>query len=101
MESDKSSSIDFFIVELLKEKDASNRQLESELNNCRKELQITSERLQQIEIDQNAQLTQSESTTNYLERRIHELDKVFISFSFFCLSSFSFLYSIDYSSINT
>jgi hypothetical protein len=62
---------------LLKEKDSSNRQLESDLINCRKELQITTERLQQIEEDKHAQLTQSESTTNYLERRIHELDKVF------------------------
>lgn len=71
------------ILELVKEKDSANRQLEAELNNCRKELQITSQRLQQIEIDQNAQLTQSESTTNYLERRIHELDKVYIFISFF------------------
>ena len=33
-----------------------------------------------LKIDRNAQLTQSESTTNYLERRIHELDKVLIYF---------------------
>ncbi|CAF1236405.1 unnamed protein product [Adineta steineri] len=60
---------------LLKDKEVSNRQLEDDLTNCRKELQITSERLRQIEQDQHAQVTQSESTTNYLERRIHELDK--------------------------
>lgn len=71
-------NINCFIIELLKEKDSTNRQLEGDLINCRKELEITSERLRKIEEDQNAQLTQSESTTNYLERRIHELDKVFI-----------------------
>ncbi len=68
------------IIELLKEKESTNRQLEGDLLNCRQELQITNERLQQIEQDQHAQLTQSESTTNYLERRIHDLDKVVISF---------------------
>ena len=68
------------ILELLKDKETTNRQLEDDLTNCRKELQITAERLRHIEEDQHAQLTQSESTTNYLERRIHELDKVFITF---------------------
>lgn len=67
----------------MKEKDTVNRQLENDLTNCRKELQLTCERLKQIEEDQNAQLTQSESTTNYLERRIHELDKVFGVFFLF------------------
>ncbi len=69
-----------------------NRQLENDLINCRKELQITTERLQQIEVDQHAQLTQSESTTNYLERRIHELDKVFsFSFHFILINNILFL----------
>jgi len=66
----------FFFIELLKEKDSLNRQLENELKKVEKELKLTNDRLQQLEVDQHAQLTQSESTTNYLERRIHELDKV-------------------------
>ncbi len=70
----------FYRIELLKEKDSTNRQLEGELTNCRKELEITNERLREIETDQNAKLTQSESTTNYLERRIHDLDKVYSFF---------------------
>ncbi|UJR27264.1 hypothetical protein I4U23_008559 [Adineta vaga] len=60
---------------LLKEKECFNRQLENDLINCRKDLEITSDRFRQFEQDQHSQLTQSESTTNYLERRIHELDK--------------------------
>ena len=63
-------------VELLKDKESSNRQLEGDLQKCQQELQLTVERLRQIEQDQHAQLTESESTTNYLERRIHDLDKV-------------------------
>lgn len=71
-----------FRLELLKDKDVSNRQLESDLINTRNELQLTRERLQQIETDQHAQLTESESTTNYLERRIHDLDKVLFKSNF-------------------
>ncbi len=78
------------IIELLKDKESSNRQLESDLINCRKELQITTERLQKIELDKHTQLTQSESTTNYLERRIHELDKVFIFFLIIIIKKITF-----------
>lgn len=74
----------YFLIELLKDKDSINRQLEDELTNSRKELELTKQRLRQIEDDQHAQLSQSESTTNYLERRIHELDRVRnIPFAFF------------------
>ena len=59
-----------------KEKSSTQRQLEHELGQVRNELKITVERLRQMETDQHAQLTESESTTNYLERRIHDLDKV-------------------------
>ncbi|CAF1625285.1 unnamed protein product, partial [Rotaria sp. Silwood1] len=62
-------------LKLLKDKDSLNHQLEDDLTNSRKELELTKQRLRQIEEDQHAQLSQSESTTNYLERRIHELDK--------------------------
>ena len=63
-------------LELLKNQETSHRQLEIDLTDNLKELQLTKERLKQIEEDRHAQLSQSESTTNYLERRIHELDKV-------------------------
>ncbi|CAF3932798.1 unnamed protein product [Rotaria magnacalcarata] len=62
-------------LKLIKDKDSASRQLEDELTNSRKELELTKQRLQQIEEDKHAQLSHSESTTNYLERRIHELDK--------------------------
>ncbi|CAF1184756.1 unnamed protein product [Rotaria sordida] len=62
-------------LKLLKDKDSINHQLEDDLTNSRKELELTKQRLRQIEEDQHAQLSQTESTTNYLERRIHELDK--------------------------
>jgi hypothetical protein len=61
---------------LCKDSELHLHQLDDELVQCRQELQLTIERLRNIENDQHTQLTQSESTTNYLERRIHDLDKV-------------------------
>ena len=62
---------------------------------CQQELQLTVERLRQIEQDQHAQLTESESTTNYLERRIHDLDKVCLTMNNSEISSVS---ELDHSS---
>ena len=67
-------------LELLREKETLNHQFEEELIKARQELQLTVDRLRKIEEDQHTQLTESESTTNYLERRIHELDKVGVRF---------------------
>lgn len=61
---------------MLKEKKSKNRQLSGELVEIRQEFELTRERLRQIEENQNAKLTESESTTNFLERRIAELEKV-------------------------
>lgn len=74
--SDEIFSFSFSFKEILKEKDQLHRDLENELLQTRRELQLTVERLRKLEEDQHAQLTESESTTNYLERRIHDLDKV-------------------------
>ena len=71
-----SSVVSVSFVERLREKETLNHQFEEELIKARQELQLTVDRLRKIEEDQHTQLTESESTTNYLERRIHELDKV-------------------------